>query len=360
MTKRVLVGMSGGVDSSMAAALLREQGYDVIGITLKLYDYAKLNFEPPDGGCCTIDLINDARLVCDRLGVPHYVIDLQRAFEKTVIDDFINSYSHGRTPNPCINCNRFIKWGEMLKTADKLGCDLVATGHYARVMKDEAGVRLFKAVDTGKDQSYALWGIPLEALNRTILPIGLFTKAEIREKARKYGFRNADRPDSQEICFVPAGDYAAIIGQRRRGDSSLQPGPIYDVRGNKLGEHKGYAYFTIGQRKGFGIAEGVPLYVTRINPDDQSITVGTRDHLLARQFSLIDINLLIKPEEMPDEVDIKIRYRHGGGRGHAELAGYGATVTFDQPERAITPGQSAVFYDGDRVLGGGVIDRVLD
>jgi len=360
MTQRVLVGMSGGVDSSMSAALLKEQGYDVIGITLKLYDYAELNFEPPDGGCCTIDLINDARLVCDRLGIPHYVIDLKRAFEQNVIENFIDSYSQGRTPNPCINCNRFIKWGEMLKTADKLGCDLVATGHYARVIEDKSGVRLLKAVDTSKDQSYALWGIPLEALKRTILPIGNFTKAEIREKARKCGFRNADRPDSQEICFVPAGDYAAIIAQRRKDDRSLQPGPIYDVRGHEIGEHRGYAYFTIGQRKGFGIAEGVPLYVTRINPDDRSITVGTRDHLFARRFSLSDINLLIKPEELPDEVEIKIRYRHGGARGRVELMGKGAMVTFDRPERAITPGQSAVFYDGERVLGGGIIDQIIE
>jgi tRNA-specific 2-thiouridylase len=352
--------MSGGVDSSVAAALLKEQGYDVIGITLKLYDYAELKFEPPDGGCCTIELINDARLVCDRLGLPHYVVDLRQAFERDVIDNFVESYSHGRTPNPCINCNRFIKWGEMLKTADKLGCDFVATGHYARVDHDCNTVKLLKAVDPDKDQSYALWGIPIEALKRTLLPIGNFSKPEIREKAREYGFRNANRPDSQEICFVPAGNYAAIVGQRRGDDRSLQPGPIYDTKGSKIGEHRGYAYYTIGQRKGFGVAAGVPLYVTRINPDDQSITVGTKDSLLSRRFSLSDINLLASSSEIPESVDIKIRYRHRGGRGRIEFSDAGATVSFDLPERAITPGQSAVFYDGERVLGGGIIEKALE
>ncbi|HBC47059.1 MAG TPA: tRNA 2-thiouridine(34) synthase MnmA, partial [candidate division Zixibacteria bacterium] len=200
---KVLVGMSGGVDSSVAAALLKEQGYNVVGVTLKLYDYATLDFEPPDGGCCSIDLINDARAVCAGLGVPHYVVDLQESFRKNVIEDFIDSYSKGRTPNPCINCNRFVKWGEMLNVADKLGCDYVATGHYARIVRSENEVQLLKARDTNKDQSYALWGIKPEALARTLLPVGEFTKPEIREIAQRHAFRNANRPDSQEICFVP-------------------------------------------------------------------------------------------------------------------------------------------------------------
>jgi tRNA-specific 2-thiouridylase len=354
--------MSGGVDSSVAAALLQEQGYDVIGVTLKLYDYAELEFEPPDGGCCTIDLINDARMVCHRLGIPHYVIDLKNAFRETVIEDFIESYTRGRTPNPCINCNRFVKWGEMLKTADRLDCRYVATGHYARIEHRPSGPVLLKSVDPGKDQSYALWGITLDALARTLLPVGHYCKPQIREKAARSGFRNADRPDSQEICFVPAGNYADAVARNRGSDHrSLRPGPIYDSAGHKIGEHRGYAYYTIGQRRGFGISAREPLYVIHIDPSDISITVGPKEKLMARRFSMIDINLLIPPGDMPPEgIDIKIRYRHHASKGVVAIDGDCGIVIFERPERAITPGQSAVFYHGDRVLGGGIIDKVLD
>jgi tRNA-uridine 2-sulfurtransferase len=356
--KRVLVGMSGGVDSSVAAALLLEQGYDVVGITLKLYDFTELNFEPPDGGCCTIELINDARSVCNKLSVPHYVIDLRESFEKNVIDNFIESYTRGRTPNPCINCNRFIKWGSMLVTADKLGCDYISTGHYARIERSDSTVRLLTSVDPAKDQSYALWGIKPEALRRTLLPIGDHTKVQIREIARKYGFRNADRPDSQEICFVPDGDYAAIVRQRREDDDSLKAGPILDVKGSNIGEHKGYAYFTIGQRKGFGISSPSPLYVIHIDPANRSITVGTKEYLLARAFSAREINMLVPDYEIPLNIIAKIRYKHTGSPAHLSIDGDIASVIFDEPERAITPGQSVVFYSGDQVIGGGIIDKV--
>jgi len=345
----------------MAAALLVEQGYDVVGITLKLYDYDELGFAPPDGGCCSIDLINDARSICARLEIPHYVIDLRESFEKNVIEDFIESYSRGRTPNPCINCNRYIKWGEMLRTADKLGCEFVATGHYARITRDGKDVRLLKSLDPAKDQSYALWGITKEALARTMFPIGDFSKPDIREKANQLGFRNANRPDSQEICFVPAGDYASIVHKKRGlADRSLKPGPIYDTDGEIIGEHKGYAYYTIGQRRGFGISSDTPLYVTKIDPENGSITVGRKEHLMSRAFSVIDINWLIDPQDLPEQVDIKIRYRHDGNPAHVAFSDNNLTATFIEPQRAITPGQSAVFYDGDRVLGGGIIDKVLD
>jgi tRNA-specific 2-thiouridylase len=351
--------MSGGVDSSMAAALLVEQGYDVVGTTLKLYDYAKLDFEPPDGGCCSLELINDARLVCDKLGIPHYVVDLQEAFRKNVIDNFIDCYSRGKTPNPCVNCNRFVKWGEMLHIADKLGCEFIATGHYARIERTGEQTHLLKSRDLNKDQSYALWGIKSEALARTLLPVGDYEKADIREKAAALGFRNANRPDSQEICFVPAGNYAKIVHKNRGlSDDSLRPGPIYDTDGNLIGQHKGYAYYTIGQRKGFGISIGAPLYVTRINPVDRSIVVGSNDDLLSRRFSIVDINLLA--DEVPETATVKIRYKHRGSTAQVELSGDGGIVTFVEPERAITPGQSAVFYLGDHVLGGGIIDKVLD
>lgn len=358
--KKVLIGLSGGVDSSVAAALLVEQGYDVIGVTLKLYDYAELDFDPPDGGCCSIGLIDDARSVCSQLNIPHYVLDLRDSFQKNVIEDFLESYSRGRTPNPCVNCNTHIKWGEMLKIADKLGCQFVATGHYARIDNSCWSPRLLKGSDRSRDQSYALWGIPRDTLARTLLPLGELSKGETREIAKRNNFRNANRPDSQEICFVPTGDYSHIIRQRfGNNDPSLKPGPIYDSDGKAVGVHKGYANYTIGQRRGLGISYPAPLYVTRINPDDGSITVGTRERLLATRFTAVRANLLVSNEEIPGKIDVKIRYRHRARAATLRLKDDNGEVIFDEPQRAITPGQSAVFYDDDLVVGGGVIDKVL-
>jgi tRNA-specific 2-thiouridylase len=289
------------------------------------------------------------------------VIDLRAAFETNVIDDFIKSYSDGRTPNPCINCNRFVKWGEMLRTADKLGCEFVATGHYARIDRTSGEIKLLRSLDPAKDQSYALWGISREALSRTLLPIGDYSKLEIREKAANLGFRNANRPDSQEICFVPAGDYASIVYKKRGGaDRSLKAGPIYNTDGKVIGEHKGYAYYTIGQRKGFGVSSNIPLYVTKINPEDCSITVGRKEDLLSSTFSIENANWLIDSGSIKETVEIKIRYRHEAAPGRLIFEGDSITAEFLEPQRAITPGQSAVFYEGDRVLGGGIIDKILD
>ncbi|MEE9554876.1 MAG: tRNA 2-thiouridine(34) synthase MnmA [candidate division Zixibacteria bacterium] len=359
MGKRVLIGLSGGVDSSVAAALLIEQGYEVIGVTLKLYDYDELGFDPPNGGCCSLDLIEDARAACARMNIPHYVIDLREDFRKDVIDDFIESYSQGRTPNPCVNCNTHIKWGKMLATADKLGCDFVATGHYARVDHSARPLRLLKGVDNSKDQSYALWGIPRETLGRTLFPLGEISKQRTREIAKKLGLRNADRPDSQEICFVPQNDYAYILKQKLGEDApSLRPGPIYDIDGNEVGRHKGIASYTIGQRRGLGISNPSPLYVTRIDPTAGSITVGREKHLYAERFSAANLNLLTDDLNTPRDIDAKIRYRHQPAPATLTVKEKIAQVVFRKAQRAITPGQSVVFYEGDRLIGGGIIDTV--
>jgi len=361
MGRKVLIGLSGGVDSSVAAALLRDQGYDVVGITLKLYDYDDLGFVHPDGGCCSLDHINDARSVCAKLDIPHYVIDLRESFQERVIDNFIEQYSIGKTPNPCVNCNTYIKWGEMLRTADKLGCDFVATGHYARTDHNSEIPILLKGIDPSRDQSYALWGIPLDALRRTLFPLGDIPKSETREIAHNLDLRNADRPDSQEICFVPQNDYSYII-RKKLGETaaSLQPGPILDMNGSEIGRHKGIAGYTIGQRRGLGISNPEPLYVTRIDPGIGTITVGEEKHLYASRFQCADLNWLVDPIDIPHTIQAKIRYRHTPVPARLEISDENAEVIFEIPQRAITPGQSAVFYDDDRVLGGGIIDKVLD
>lgn len=352
--------MSGGVDSSVAASLLHDEGFDVIGVTLKLYDYGELDFDPPDGGCCTIDLIEDARSVCSLLGIPHYVLDLRDFFKKNVIENFIEAYAGGRTPNPCVACNTFIKWKEMLKTADKLECNYIATGHYARIQETEGKARLLRGIAKDRDQSYALWGISMEALSRTLFPLGELTKRETREIARRFGFRNAGRPDSQEICFVPANDYADIIRQRFGEDSvSMRPGPIIDGAGRVVGRHKGIARYTIGQRRGLGISHPEPLYVTNIDAASATVTVGPKEMLYGSRFTVAGVNLIAPTEDFADGIDIKIRYRHKAARGTVGLSNGTAEVIFDRPERAITPGQSAVFYRDDFVLGGGIIDKVL-
>lgn len=358
---RALLGMSGGVDSSVAAALLVENGYDVIGVTMKLYDYSKLGVSTMMGGCCGIDLIDDARMVCSQLEIPHYVLDFTESFRKQVIDNFAREYSLGRTPNPCIACNTYIKWGELLKTADKLECDFIATGHYAKIMHENKRTSLCRAIDLSKDQTYALWGIPKAALSRTIFPLGEISKTETRKIAEKQGFRNADRPDSQEICFIPNDDYAKVLRKWSEIDKrAFEPGPIINSSGEKIGEHEGFVNYTIGQRRGLGISAKSPLYVTHINPDDKSVVVGEDKDLFSTKFAVSNVNLLIDEDKLSSNFTAKIRYKHDDCPAQVIFEDDRAIVTLKIPQRAVTPGQSAVFYDGDVVVGGGIIEKVFE
>jgi len=358
---KVLLGMSGGVDSSVSALLLSGKGYDVVGISMKLFDYSGLGIAAAKRGCCGIDVIDDARLVCAKLNIPHYVLDFSESFQKRVIDNFIAEYSSGRTPNPCIACNTYIKWGEMLKYAGKLDCDYVATGHYARIIPGSGKYRLLRSKNKDKDQSYALWGIPFSALSRTILPLGEYSKDDVRKIAEKHGFPNADRPESQEICFIPDNDYAGALKNWSRGDSpAFEPGPVYNTAGEKLGEHKGFANYTVGQRRGLGISSGSPLYVLKINKEDNSVIVGEDEELLIKKFTVSSVNFLMNEQEIPGEITIKIRYKHQDRPATVDFYGDGMTVTFENPQRAVTPGQSAVFYSGDLVIGGGIIDKIVE
>lgn len=357
---KVLLGMSGGVDSSVAASILMESGYEVIGLTMKLFDYSKLGIATLQGGCCGIDLIDDARLVCSKLGIPHYVVDFSESFRKHVIDNFAGEYNRGRTPNPCIACNTYIKWGEMLEFSEKLGCGFIATGHYARVEEKSGEYRLFRARHRDKDQSYALWGIPKTALSRTVLPLGEYSKEDVRKLAAEKRFRNADRPDSQEICFVPDNNYAGALKKWLGNESpAFEPGPVYDTAGKKLGEHKGFANYTIGQRRGLGISSGSPLYVIKINKDDNSVILGTDDELRVSRFTVCSVNLLVNPDDIARDITTQIRYKHHDEAASVDFYGEGMTVSFKEPQRAVTPGQSAVFYSGDLVIGGGIIDSII-
>jgi len=360
---RVVVAMSGGVDSSTAAALLREERYDVIGITMHLWDFARVHAtDRPE--CCSMEAADDARHVCRHLGIPHYVVDLRRVFEETVIQNFVDEYLRGRTPNPCVLCNSQIKWGVLLRKAHGLGAAFVATGHYARVDRKRDRAVLRRGVDLEKDQSYFLWALNPEQLAATILPLGGLRKSDVRSRATELGLRTARKRESQEICFVPDGDYGAFV--RARSDARdirspiLSKGPIVDRRGRVLGQHRGAAYYTIGQRRGLGIALGRPMYVTHIDPRTNRVRVGDREEALGRTFVAAGVNW-IAPEALAGSrrAEVQIRHQHRAAPAViTPLRGHRVFVRFDRPQMAITPGQSAVFYEGDLVLGGGTIEEV--
>jgi tRNA-specific 2-thiouridylase len=353
MRERVLVAMSGGVDSSVAAALLVEQGYDVVGATMKLFCHGE---DVPDRPCCSLDSVNDARRVCEQLGIPHYVINLETRFGEDVVEDFVSEYARGRTPIPCVRCNTFTKFRDLVRKADSIDARWIATGHYARVVDGE----LHRGRDDNKDQTYFLWGIDRSVLSRMLLPVGDSTKTETRALARKLGLSVvAEKPESQEICFVPDGDYMRILRSRLAPDSpALSRGPIVTSDGRYVADHEGFAAYTIGQRRGLPGGFSIPMYVVAIRPNERTVVIGTRDELLGRGVVAREVNWLV--DAPPAGTEVSVRIRHRAPLAHGELirtANGEIELALDEAVSAITPGQSIVLYSGDRVLGGGFIER---
>jgi tRNA-specific 2-thiouridylase len=347
--------MSGGVDSSVAAALLVEQGYDVVGATMKLFCHGD---EVPDRPCCSLDSINDARRVCQQLGVPHYVLNLESAFGHDVVDDFVSEYSRGRTPIPCVRCNTFTKFRDLVRKADAIDARYVATGHYARVV----GGVLNRGVDHSKDQSYFLWGIDRDVLSRMLLPVGAQTKIETRATAHALGLEIiAEKVESQDICFVPDGDHTKIIRARLGPDApALSRGPFVLASGEVIGHHDGYARFTIGQRRGLPGGFREAMFVVDIRPVDRAVVIGPREQLLGRGLVVREVNWLVNAREAGSLLSVQIRHRAAPAAATLiRRTGDEVELALDEAVSAITPGQSAVFYDGDRVLGGGVIERAM-
>lgn len=357
--ERAVVSMSGGVDSSIAAALLKEKGYEVIGVTMNLFSLPREYCESENlRSCCGWKAVEDAHRVATILGIPHYVADLRKDFEKKVIADFCEQYALGRTPNPCIRCNQFLKFETLMERAKKLEADFLATGHHARVEYDSQRKRyiLKKGKDKDKDQSYFLYPLTQKQLSRTLMPVGYFTKDEVREKAQKMGLPVAKKPESQEICFIPDNDYAGFLQSRM--SEAFRPGAIVNLENEVLGQHNGIAHFTIGQRKGMGIAAPYPLYVLEIKSDKNAVVVGPNDKLYKKKLLASQIHLIsMEKIREPLSIKAKIRYKHQEAKALLiPLESGKASVEFEKPQRAITPGQSVVFYDGDVVIGGGIIE----
>jgi tRNA-uridine 2-sulfurtransferase len=350
--KTVVVAMSGGVDSSLAAALLVEQGHRVIGVTMKTFCYSEN--VGPTRTCCGLEGIMDAKRVADKLGIPHYVFDMEEAFTASVIDDFVSEYVAGRTPNPCVRCNSNTKIPDLLARGKKFGADAIATGHYARVLADG---RLARGLDYNKDQSYFLWGVPPDVLPFLMFPVGELTKPEVRAKARELELITADKPESQEICFVPTGDYAEFLGKRiGREHAALAPGNLVTSNGDVVGEHAGYAHYTVGQRKGLGGGRGRALYVLGVKPASNEVIVGDEEELFGDRVVIGDLNWLDTPPHVGEEVLVQIRHRASANTATVtDFAGDRIELQLDVPQRAITPGQSGVMYRGDVVIGGGRI-----
>ncbi len=359
---KVMVAMSGGIDSTVVALMLNEQGYEVVGITMKTWDYATSGggTSKKETGCCNVDSFNDARMAAVQHGFPHYILDIRNEFGDFVIDNFVEEYMAGRTPNPCVMCNTHIKWRALLKRADALDCEFIATGHYGNIHQHSNGRHyISKGVDETKDQSYVLWGLQQDLLSRTLLPLGGYRKTEIRKMAEDFGYPElAKKSESYEICFVPDNDYRGFLKRRVDGlEDQVSGGWFVDKTGNKLGQHKGYPFYTIGQRKGL-IAMGRPVYVTHIDPATNTVMLGDEEDLNRSEMLVRKINWL-KYDGITDgmEATTKIRYKDKGALSNLYASDDGVSVKFYENVKGIAPGQSAVFYEGDDVIGGGIIQR---
>ena len=359
---RVLVAMSGGIDSTVTAMMMHEQGYEVVGITMKTWDYANSGGSKKETGCCSLDSINDAREVAVRMGFSHFIVDIREEFGDYVIDNFVEEYIAGRTPNPCVLCNTHIKWSAMLKRADALDCEFIATGHYANINQLNGRKYISRSKDDLKDQSYVLWGLSQECLNRSIFPLGHLTKPEVRKYAFDAGYEELSKKgESFEICFVPDNDYRSFLRRKVPTlQSSLAGGNYLDPQGNILGKHEGYPFYTIGQRKGLGIALGEPMFVTEIKPETNEVVLGRVEDLMKNGMLVGDINLM-KYEKITESLEskTKVRYHDEGTMSSLTQLGNNIAVDFYADVKGIAPGQSAVFYEGDDIIGGGIIKSSL-
>jgi len=350
--------MSGGIDSTVSALMLHNQGYEVVGITMKTWDYAAAGGGKKETGCCNLDSFNDARQAAVEHGFPHYVLDIREEFGGHVINNFVEEYMAGRTPNPCVLCNTHIKWSALLKRADALNCDFIATGHYVKVREENSRFVLSKAKDLTKDQSYVLWGLGQDCLSRSIYPLGDYHKTEVRQLAFDMGYKElSKKAESYEICFVPDNDYRGFLKRRIPTlEAELEGGNYVNTEGKIIGKHKGYPFYTIGQRKGLDVAFGKPMFVTKIIPETNTVVLGEAHELQESGMMVSGLNM-VKYDKIPDNMEAvtKIRYRDAGTESSLTMVGDMVHVHFDHAVNSIAPGQSAVFYEGDDVIGGGII-----
>lgn len=359
MSRKVVVGMSGGVDSSVAAWLLKEQGYDVIGVTMQIWQDEDTEVQEAEGGCCGLSAVDDARRVAMDLGIPYYVMNFKEEFRKNVMDYFVGEYVEGRTPNPCIACNRHVKWESLLRRSMAIGADYIATGHYAQIDRLPGGRYSLKtSVTAAKDQTYALYNLTQEQLSHTLMPVGSYHKEEIRDMAERLGLPVAHKPDSQEICFIPDHDYASFIEEYTGRE--LPPGNFVDLDGNVLGRHRGITHYTVGQRKGLNLSMGRPVFVVEIRPETNEVVIGDNQDVFTNVLRCDKLNWMAVDGLHGKSMDVlaKIRYSHKGSPCTIrEIGDDMVECRFHEPVRAVTPGQAVVFYDGDYVAGGGTIIR---